>query len=392
MTVRRRTLAACALPVCAWAACNVYTPDLLSSAITAADEGGVDGQAGDAAPPDDAPVGVDVPGEDGCAPGLGRCGATQCNVNFTVDPKNCGACNHDCLGGQCFEGSCQPVLVVGQQSAPAWIAVDATHIYWTNSGNGTVWRADKDGTNKLQIAQGQLTPWVIRVRNGRVYWGQDTTGGFVASAPSAGGGPVLDMSGPQPSPRGMDVDDSYVYFDTEDTDAGTFQRALLDGGGATVLATQQGSPKDLVVTPQWVFWSNFADGTIMRYQIASGTIAPFVKQLPGPFGLGWDGTFLYWTCRANGAADAGSIGRIAVDGSQKTTLADGLGAPRAIAVDANYMYFTSELEGTVRRIPPAGGTPTVIASGQVQPWGIAIDDQFVYWAAKGGGTILKVAK
>jgi sugar lactone lactonase YvrE len=390
--VGRPTIAACALPIAVWASCNVYTPELLTQGALVSTDGGLDAQD-EPPPPIDDGGGVDVPGEDGCAPGLGRCGASTCNINFKADPKNCGACGHDCLGGTCFEGDCQPVLVAGQQSEPAYVALDATHVYWTNSGNGTVWRANKDGTNAVPIAQGQASPWVIRVRNGRVYWTQDTGGGFVASAPADGSGPVFDLSGPQPSPRGIDVDDTYVYFDTEDQDAGTMRRVQLDGGGLTTIASQQGSPKDLIVTPTSVLWANHDDGTIARYDVASAAFAPLEKQLPAPWGLGWDGTFLYWTCRGTTVtADSGSIGRVALDGSQKTTLAEGLGAPRAIAVDANYMYFTNELEGTVKRVPPGGGAVTTIAAGQVQPWGIAIDDQFVYWAAKGGGNVLKVAK
>jgi hypothetical protein len=369
-----------------WVSCNIYTPDLLVQGLIAQD-GGPDEDG--AVPPDDGASGFDVPGEDGCAPGLGRCGQTQCNVQFTVDPKNCGACGHDCRGGPCLGGACQPILVASQQSAPAFIAVDDTGVYWTNSGDGTVMRSNKDGTGQLKIASGQDTPWVIRVRKGRVYWGDDDTGGFVGSAPAAGGGPVLNMTGPQPSPRGLDVDDQYVYFDTEDTDAGTFQRVQLDGGGLTVIASQQGSPKDVIVTPTAVFWSNAADGTIMRYDVAGGTFAPFVKNLVNPFGMGWDGTFIYWTCHV---ADAGCVGRVAMDGSQKTILASGQQLPRAIAVDATYMYFTDEGDGTVRRVPSGGGQLETLASGQVQPWGIAIDDEFVYWAAKGAGTILKVAK
>jgi hypothetical protein len=385
--VGRRSLAAVAA-ACVWAGCNIYTPDLLSEAIQS-DDGGVD--ASEAAPDDSAAV--DVPGEDGCAPGFGRCGLAQCTVQFAADPKNCGACGHDCQGAPCLGGACQPILVAGQQSGPAYVALDDTAVYWTNSGNGTVWRANKDGGGRMQLAGGQQTPWVIAVRRGQVYWSQNGSGGAIVTVPATGG-VARELSGPQPSPRGLAIDDSYVYFVTEDPDAGTVQRMLLDGGDLSILASDQQSPKEVVLTPAAIFWSNPGDGTIMRLPMAAAGVDPTIvaSGLGTPFGLATDGTFLYWTSHPTSTPDAGAVGRASFDGKQKQFLASAQPLPRGIAVDATYAYFTNEVEGTVKRVPVGGGTVVTLASGQVQPWGIALDDTFVYWAARGGGNVLRVAK
>jgi hypothetical protein len=367
---------------CVWAACNIYTPDLLSSATVDGSDAAADVQ------PTEGGL-VDVPGDDGCAPSVARCGSAQCTVQLIVDPKNCGVCGHDCQGAPCLNAQCQPLLVAGQQSAPAYLAVDDTSVYWTNSGDGTIWRANKDGTSRVQIASGRDNPWIIKVRNNRVYWSEDTGGGSVVSAPVGGGGPLSNLSGPQPSPRGFAVDDTHVYFVTEGADAGSLQRVQLDGGGLAVLAGQQGSPKEVVLTPTSAFWTVRDDGTIMRYQIGTGAIAPILQKVDTAWGLTFDGTFLYFTSHS---LDAGAVGRVGTDGTGENILASAQSLPRAVAVDTTHAYFTNEGEGTVKRVPVAGGALVTLASGQVQPWGIAVDDQFVYWAAKGAGTVLKVAK
>src|SRR5204863_597521 len=39
------------------------------------------------------------------------CATSNACVDLTSDAKNCGTCGHDCLGGTCMEGQCQPVLI-----------------------------------------------------------------------------------------------------------------------------------------------------------------------------------------------------------------------------------------------------------------------------------------
>ena len=31
------------------------------------------------------------------------------------DAKNCGVCGHDCLGGKCLKGACQPIILATAQ-------------------------------------------------------------------------------------------------------------------------------------------------------------------------------------------------------------------------------------------------------------------------------------
>ena len=378
-------LIAAALAAGAWVACSIYDPSLLLPADGGG--GGVDAPGGDDSG-SDSPLVTDGPTDDGCPTGFGRCGG-GCTVQLAVDPKNCGACAHDCKGAACLDGICQPTVVATGQNNPSFLAVDNGVLYWTNIGDGTVVRANVDGTGRQIIATGQSAPWVIKVSAGHVYFGNDTTGGNVVGMLADGGSPI-DLSDAQASPRGICVTSSYVLFDTEDTNAGSVQRVGLDGKGLTVLTTQTNGPKDLVTDGTYAYWAATPDGHINRIKIAGG--APeVVADASAPFGLTIAGNFLYFTNHLAGG-QGGSVGRVSTAGLSEVILSSAEALPRAVATDATYLYWTNEGDGTVKRVPLAGGPITVLAAGQSTPWGIAVDDAFVYWSARAGGLVLRVAK
>jgi len=60
-------------------------------------------------------------------------------VDGSSDPHNCGGCGHDCLGGECKNDSCQPVVLSSAFAHPSHLAVDAAGAYFTDdSGPGSV--------------------------------------------------------------------------------------------------------------------------------------------------------------------------------------------------------------------------------------------------------------
>jgi hypothetical protein len=66
--------------------------------------------------------------------GTCSCSNTTCGtscVNLATDPKNCGTCGHDCLGGACITGHCQPAVVASSSTAQlSVIGVDAASLYF----------------------------------------------------------------------------------------------------------------------------------------------------------------------------------------------------------------------------------------------------------------------
>lgn len=82
-------------------------------------------------------------------------------VDTTSDPKNCGYCGHDCLGGFCVASACQPVVVATKQQWPVAITVDATNVYWTNGQSGaplgSVVKADLSSGKIVTVASTRIT-------------------------------------------------------------------------------------------------------------------------------------------------------------------------------------------------------------------------------------------
>jgi len=95
--------------------------------------------------------------------------------------------------------------LVSGQNVPAGLAVDSSHLYWTNSNAGTIMRANLDGTGVTTLVTGQMGPF------------------------------------------GVAVDSSHLYWTNQGN--GTVDQANLDGTGVTTLVTGQNGPAGVAVSP-----------------------------------------------------------------------------------------------------------------------------------------------
>ena len=63
-----------------------------------------------------------------------------------------------------------PVTIATGQSSPQGIAIDATHVYWGNAGDGSIMKAPLGGGAATVLAAGQGAPANVAVDGTHVYW------------------------------------------------------------------------------------------------------------------------------------------------------------------------------------------------------------------------------
>lgn len=346
---------------------------------------------GDAPPGDAPPVTCAPPGEicDGVC------------VNLAESPTSCGRCGHDCGGGACAAGKCQPVLVAGPAAgldAPAALAVNATAIFWTERtrirscplplGCALEPRLIADVYSRLEA---------IAVTEEAVYFTgcracddhHDLRRCPVAGCPE----PAPPVMFTAASLGEILIGSTHAYWHAS-TDAlfgcahadcaGTLARwSFVDLGGELIATTIDGA----------TVYAKPAGAELRACPEAAGCDAPEILPnslaIAPPFRV-HDGV-AYWLVegpttglvRACAVADCGFGATFAADNRGSTEL----------EVDDTGVYWLNPSAGTLRHCPRTGCPPggaAVLASGRTGPKELTLGAGFVYWIE--GNTLLKLAK
>jgi hypothetical protein len=349
------------------------------------------------------------PAEEGGAPDSTLC----LEANTATDPKNCGACGHDCLGGGCDGGACQPFPIVANITGDLLVLSDGVLYFdsrsYAGAGGGFVGYISTDAgpiadgavasdgaASYTTLATADLTD-SIAVGGGRMVWVTDL---YVLSSIPVDGGTVSTLTALDNntisglSATATQAFYSQAYKDEAGTTTKSIESVPLRGGKPTTLASVS-VPAAVATDSTYVYYTDVEvdaappagrlyrrkhDGTDPA-SIATGGFSQSSNLLS-------DGARVYWSERY------GSLGIVSLDGGTVTTLASPEGGAAAIAFDRNFVYFTVNSAGTVDRVPIAGdgGTSLVALSAGRRPVGIAVDDHAIYWSDFNTSSIYKLAK
>lgn len=337
--------------------------------------------------------------------------STGCEANLNNARTHCGKCGHDCLGGACTAGECQPYLLAAGAEAPAQIVDDDAFLYGINAF-GSVTRIRKDGgTNSYNVlasggATSQSPPPRIAIGGGSLYW---TTYSGVAADGGADGGIyelLLDAgSGAKPSvlttadrPLAISVNATTAFWSEGPTSgpgaSGTIKSCRLSAGvgcGKTnvVVPVETGAITSVIVQGQNVYWANggtapgFGDGAVRKCPWATLPCAPedLATSPIRAFALTIDGNTAYWTARESVASC------LLVGCSKQAMIVDNFQLDPFFLTATNQTVFFTTRDGAIKSIPKAG-PPTaekiLFQQRGTNPWDVVVDTQAVYWTDLSG--------
>jgi hypothetical protein len=392
------------------------------SAGTAA---GAGGEAGVAEPTCGAP-GTPCCAGDTCDTGASCTAATcACDAKLTAcssscvdlkaDPKNCGVCGHDCLGGDCDLGVCQPFNIVTGQTHVTQLAVDSTNVYWTGSDTAYahyyVARRRIDGSDAVKpLTSTETGAYAIAIASGNIYW---MAGGHlrVCDLPDCSKGPADYI--PATIATGCSSDIKYIasknalyygcYADYN-TNNGSLWSLTLGTVNPVNLVPSPASPVAMASDDANLYWLGSStytadslnkDGVAARIRLSDGTKTTLAAGLQGDiYSFAVGGTALYFAGnQINTAPGTGNA-------IYKVPLPNGLGgaaAPKfadassiystvgSMTADDQYLYYSESDNsgaGSIKRCPHTGcATPETIAPGQAAYGGSLIQDSAsLFWS------------
>jgi hypothetical protein len=373
----------------------------------------VDSSVDRSAPPSDsgtdAPAtAIDVEGSEACAPS-----------DPNSDPSNCGACGHDCLGGECALGVCQPLVLAQGQPGPtiADIAIDDTSIYWTDS-QSAVGRVPKSGSRDAGLVITGLAglPISLAVDAQRLFV---STGTNVYAFNKDGFGPMPVAS--QTGASNLVVEPTGVDWAVQDaTEAGLkpwVAHAPFDGDGgfldAQLIATNLASSA-FATDGANLFWGQYdaiscqdsENVRILRAQLgadASSTPLVTCQYLgePGTRQISVDATRVAWINACDESIwvapkDGGVADDSGCSSGAARQLTQGMVGGGALTLAGGRVVWTETVGGKVWTVAADGSCTQpacvrTLATGRNQPLWIVADQNAAYWSEANPPRIVKVA-
>ena len=296
------------------------------------------------------------------------------------------------------------IVIVKEEvpSKPNYVAVDAGHIYWTNTadgknGHGTIGRSNLEGEEEEpECVKGASNPQGIAVNATNVYWANAGGGNnrFIGRA-KLDCGEALQKFQRMPfesaeAPYGVALSASKIYWTSEES-SGTsnVNRALLAGGvgPAEIESFYLGNtakPRGIAVAGSDVYWAAQGDKAIGHAVWPDANEKPttlakeFIKLDGAPSGLAIDSAHIYWSTDGETRPSPGNdLYRFVPDAEGGGTLSNltpdlstenGAEVQGTVAIsrDGSRVYFTAnaDLDGTGEAEAGSCVSPLRSAKGQ----------------------------
>lgn len=263
-------------------------------------------------------------------------------------------------------GGLGPAATPTEPASPA-----QRYIYWANHKNGTIGRANLDGTrvNQSFITGGQGMCGVAIVGS-YVYWSNDQDN-TIGRARLDGTGVNQTLITGTGGACGLASDGSYLYWTTRNgSEVGSIGRAKLDGTGVNQSFISEVMPPSLVgvaINGSYIYWGSvipYVGRASLDVKLAYGS---FITLSAPPSGIAIGGDHIYW-----GNGQGTTIGRANLDGmGVNESFISIAGNPGGLATDGTCLYWSAA--GSIGRANLDGtGVNESFISGASVPIGVAV--------------------
>jgi hypothetical protein len=336
------------------------------------------------------------------------CSTSDSCVDTTSDGKNCGACGHDCLGGACTAGQCQPIGLAQYTGNLTTIFVGAQYVYATTD-EGYIGRANKDGSDLKPFAEPGFVysdyPGTTIAEDGNrafFVWYNGSSIQLAYCSTSSCDATITPIGGPYTQYFAVDQTDHKIFWIdysptqlwSASTTGSTITGTALPGGA---LASGSSGSR-LFYSQGGIFLAN-ADA-VERLSVSGGAFANVAGASTSLAILGANDSdlFLY---------DGTSIGYVPLpSGTQGSptplvTTSLSLDMGRGVAADDSSAYWANQTVQTCELVNCAATTKALPSRSVDIVMDVGIDDQAIYWGANSpdpdspstdGCTVWKLAK
>ena len=249
-------------------------------------------------------------------------------------------------------------------------------LYWTNSGSGSIGRANNDGSGANQsFITGCTQPLGMAIDAGHIYWSNNTTGAIGRANLDGTGVDQAFVTGVHGRVQGISVTGDYIFWVT---DSGQVGRANLDGTSVNnSLFTATGeSSWDIYARGSYVYWS-FLDGRgvngIHRGNLRGTSETRNIllgSQNRSITGIWVGPSYIFW-------GDGEDIGRALQPTGVSPTALGLFTMSHGLAYDGDYFYSTwaggGGLPPGIIRGRPGANSSGIIISAVNGPWDVEMD-------------------
>lgn len=300
----------------------------------------------------------------------------------------------------CEIGKCL-AEVVSKEDSPRGIATAGHWVYWTSDGSqtaeGTIKRTDvlDPVPSASKLIEGLTKPNQIAVDAAHVYW-TDTVEGSVYCMLLSGAITPTHVVSSENGPIGILVDDTSVYWTSSD---GLVRRAPLGCPASppvpSLVTSGLSTPALLARSGGEVFVTEYRSaGHVLRMPADGGAATPLPMNVvyDTPDGITDRGDFV---CFATALA-GGSIYCASVDDmfAAPSELVSGQNTPAGLTVDRSNgtLYWANSGSNVIMKLDAGASIPDQVASNQTAANGIVVAGDYLYWTnsttvANGGGVM-----